>query len=65
MSELKFEIDAREREFTFPCSICKNNYSPIADCRKCKVYGMDSMVAYDLEYEINKLVNGAAREAGE
>ena len=58
---MKFEIDKRDREYRFPCSLCKHNKQPVDDCKKCKVYSMDSMVADYLEYEINKLVNEAAK----
>ena len=57
----RFELDKRETEYGFPCSICKNNDQSAHQCAKdCAIYNKESSEVYDLERAIEKAFNDAS-----
>ena len=58
-----FELEAQERSYSFPCSICKKVTQPPSICKKdcAHIYGATSMEIDDLKYEVQKLINNFKR----
>jgi hypothetical protein len=53
-----FELDSRENDMIFPCSICKKNTQSAKVCHDtCGFYVMSNMEIFDLKNDVQKFIN--------